>query len=358
LVLERISVGEHLLVGGDNMDLSLAYGISQKLNQQGTKIDTRQLQALWHSCRNAKERLFSDIGLDSVPVTLLGTGSSLIGGTIKTELSQDDTEKSILNGFFPKCNNDASPKTHPNVGIRELGLSYEADPAITHHLAKFIRNSCRNDTQDVQPTAVLFNGGVMKSTSLRSRIVDVLNTWQSDPKEKGIRELSTSDYDLAVAKGAAYYGLARRGQGIRIRSGLGQSYYLGVAASMPAVPGMPAPVKALCVAPFGMEEGTEAKLANQEFVLVVGEPVKFAFLGSSTRFDDTIGDVVEDWSGEVSPITTLEATLEGNFGTAIPVTMEINVTEVGTLEIWCVSKEKQERWKLEFNVRERDNGSV
>lgn len=357
LTLERISVGEHLLVGGDNMDLSLAYGVSQRLNQQGTKIDTRQLQALWHSCRSAKERLLSGSGLEIVPITLLGTGSSLIGGTIKTELSQEDTESSILNGFFPLCGNEASPKSDSSIGIRELGLRYEADPAITHHLAQFIRNSFRTDSQCKQPTAVLFNGGVMKATALRNRVMDTLNTWQPGAEE-GIRELASSDYDLAVAKGAAYYGLARRGQGIRIRSGLGRSYYLGVAASMPAVPGMPAPVKALCVAPFGMEEGTRAELADQEFVLVVGEPVRFEFLSSSTRFEDIIGDIIEDWSGEVSPITTLEATLEGETGTAIPVTLEISVTEVGTLEVWCVSKEKQERWKLEFNVREKDNGNL
>ena len=358
LVLERISVGEHLLVGGDNMDLSLAYGISHKLGQQGTKVDSRQMQALWHSCRNAKERLFSDNDLESVPLTLLGSGSSLIGGTIKTDLTHNDSEKVILDGFFPVCDDQATPASHPNVGIRELGLSYEADPAVTRHLAQFVRNSYRNESAQDQPTAVLFNGGVMKAPPLRSRVMDVLNTWQSASAGEGIRELSTRDYDLAVAKGAAYYGLARRGEGIRIRSGLGRTYYLGIAASMPAVPGMPAPVKALCVAPFGMEEGTSAKLTGQDFVLMVGEPVRFEFLGSSTRFDDTIGDVIEDWSGEISSITTLETTLEGDVGTTIPVNMEINVTEVGTLEIWCVSKESHEKWKLEFNVREQDNGNV
>ncbi len=359
LVLERIAVGEHLLVGGDNMDLAMAYGISQKLSQQGTKINSNQLQGLWHSCRNAKERLFSDSDLESVPLTLLGSGSSLIGGTIKTELVQSEIETAILNGFLPNCPYNAAPQATPSAGIRELGLSYEADPAITRHLANFIRHTIRDeDTSEIKPSAVLFNGGVMKASPLRSRIVEVLNGWQSETGDQNIRELISQDYDLAVAKGAAYYGLARRGQGIRIRSGLGKSYYLGIAASMPAVPGMPAPVKALCVAPFGMEEGTEVALSNQEFVLVVGEPVKFEFLNASSRFDDVPGDIIEDWSGEIAPITTLEATLEGELGAAIPVTMEIKVTEVGTLEIWCVSKENQERWKLEFNVRERDSRLV
>jgi hypothetical protein len=169
-----------------------------------------------------------------------------------------------------------------------------------------------------------------------------------------VRELDTSDYDLAVARGAAYYGLARRGQGVRIRGGLGKSYYIGIAASMPAVPGMPTPLKALCVAPFGMEEGTEQDISEQEFVLLVGESVKFDFLGSSIRKTDASGVVVEDWQGEIEEITTLETILDGETGQAIPVVLEVRATEIGTLELWCVSKADGRRWKLEFNVREKE----
>jgi hypothetical protein len=165
--------------------------------------------------------------------------------------------------------------------------------------------------------------------------------------------LEAADFDLAVARGAAYYGLARQGRGIRIRYGLNKSYYVGIAASMPAVPGMPAPIKALCVAPFGMEEGTQARLDGREFALVVGAPAKFDFLVSMRR-DDAVGTVVEDWEGEIKVIAAIEAILDGEAGQVIPVTLESRVTEVGTLELWCVAKEDQSRWKLEFNVRETE----
>jgi hypothetical protein len=169
------------------------------------------------------------------------------------------------------------------------------------------------------------------------------------------REIDTKDFDLSVARGAVYYGMARRGEGIRIRSGLGKSYYIGIAASMPAVPGMPVPTRALCVAPFGMEEGTKAKLENQEFIIVVGEPVKFDFLGSSLRPEDSLGTVVDDWKDEINELTTIETTLDGDYGSVIPVNLEIDITEVGTLELWCVAREDDRRWKLEFNVREKEN---
>lgn len=359
LVLERIAVGDHLLVGGDNMDLTLAHMLAQRLAKEGTKVNTRQLQTLWHSCRNAKERLFEEKDQETVPLSILGSGSSLIGDTIRTELSRSDVEEAILDGFFLTCPRDATPESQSTVGLREMGLSYEADPAITRHLAQFLRHLDRHDTPLATPSAILFNGGVMKAGSLRSRILDVVNSWQSEADQEQVRELATGDYDLGVSKGAVYYGLARLGQGVRIRSGLGKSYYLGIAAAIPAVPGFPAPVKALCVAPFGMEEGTTADLLEEEFVLVVGEPVKFEFLGASARFDDTVGTLVEEWEeGDILPIATLEATLEGELGTIIPVVMEIKVTEVGTLEVWCVSKEDDQKWKLEFNVREREDSDV
>ena len=199
------------------------------------------------------------------------------------------------------------------------------------------------------PTALLFNGGVMKAPMIRQRVIDVLSSWQ-----EGIppRQLESASLDLAVARGAAYYGLARRGRGIRIRSGLNQTYYIGVAAALPAVPGMPAPIKALCVAPFGMEEGSETALTEREFNLVVGETAKFEFLGSTVRTEDIMGMIIEDWEQEIAPITTVETTLEGKAGTVIPVSIQVRLTEVGTLELWCVSRNSADRWKLEFNTRE------
>jgi len=355
LELERIAVGDHLLVGGDNMDLSLAYTLSKRLTDQGKRLDGRQMQGLWHSCRDAKEIILSGNGPAERPISLLGSGSSLIGGTIRINLTRADAESVILDGFFPLCERNALPKTPQRAGIRELGLSYESDPSVSRHLAQFLSRQDAHLNAPTLPTAVLFNGGVMKALELRKRVLTILNAWQDSERPGSIRELEASDFDLAVARGAAYYGLARRGHGVRIRSGLGKSYYLGIAAALPAVPGMPAPTRALCLAPFGMEEGATAAVSSQEFVLVVGEPVTFDFLGSSVRFDDTPGAVMDDWEGEIEPITTLETTLEGSRGTSIPVTLEVVVTEIGTLEVWCVSSETGRKWKLEFNVRESDS---
>lgn len=354
LELERIAVGDHLLVGGDNMDLSLAYSLSRRLTDQGKRLDGRQMQGLRHSCRDAKEIILSENGPEQHPLSILGSGSSLIGGTIRTQLTRSDTETVILDGFFPVCERNALPSTPQRAGIRELGLSYESDPCVSRHLARFLSRQDQHLNASTLPTAVLFNGGVMKAHELRKRVLRILNDWQDSQGPGSVRELEASDFDLAVARGAVYYGLARKGHGVRIRSGLGKSYYLGIAAAMPAVPGMPAPTRALCLASFGMEEGTTLALSSQEFVLVVGEPVIFDFLGSSVRFDDTPGAVMDDWEGRIEPITTLETTLEGEHGTAIPVTLEIAVTEIGTLEVWCVASDTGKRWKLEFNVRERD----
>ncbi|MEE4356471.1 MAG: Hsp70 family protein [Desulfococcaceae bacterium] len=350
LKLERIAVGDHLLVGGDNMDLALAYTASRQIASGKKKPDAWQMRGLWHACRKAKESLLSDPEVQDYPITLLGRGKSLIGGTKKTKLARKTVEDVIVEGFFPSCEQDAVPATPQRSGIQELGLSYESDPAITRHLARFLSRQ----KGEVLPTAILFNGGVMKAASVRKRVLDVISSW-NPPETPAVREIESSDFDLTVARGAAYYGMARRGTGIRIRGGLNKSYYIGVAASLPAVPGMPVPIKALCVAPFGMEEGTQATLSDQEFVLVVGEPVKFDFMGSSRRLDDKVGTVVDDWEEDIEEITTIESTLDGESGSTIPVILETKVTEIGTLELWCVSKnDAAQRWKLEFNVREQE----
>jgi len=361
LELDRIAVGEHLLVGGDNMDLTLAHAVSRSLAAQGRKLNVYQLRGLWSACRSAKEKLLAGGGEDKVPVTVLGRGSSLIGGTLTTQLEREQVNRILMEGFFGLCGREAEPQSTVRTGMRELGLAYAADPAVTHHLAAFLRRAGRAkegvDGEGPLPTAVLFNGGVMKATGLRRRILEVLRSW--GPSPDGVRELSSQDLDLAVAKGAAYYGLARRGRGIRIRGGLGRSYYIGVEAALPAVPGMPTPQKALCLAPFGMEEGTEVTLEGKTFGLLVGEPVRFDFLGSLTRRQDTPGTIVEDWEGEIETLTTLETVLEGEPGTVVPVVLQVKVTEVGALEVWCLAQEGGGRFRLAFNVREhadRENG--
>jgi hypothetical protein len=367
LRLERVAVGEHILLGGDNMDLALARVLQVRLEEQGHKVDTWQLHGLWHQARLAKEVLFGDPALTSHPVTLLGRGSKLIGGAIRTEVTADDLRAVLLDGFLPRVASDAMPARQRRVGFQELGLPYAADAAITRQLAKFLRQPlAASATSAVRrgpgglacPTHVLFNGGVMKAAALRERIVDVLSRWLV---EEGFAPLAPEhvldapDLDHAVARGAAYYVRARAGRGVRIRSGAARSYYIGIESAMPAVPGMAAPLKALCVVPFGMEEGTSAAI-NREFGLIVGEPAEFRFLSSGTRKSDAPGTLVDDWGDEIDELSPLEVTLslDGRDDTVLPVTLESRVTEVGTLELWCVSRDEGHRWKLELNIREHE----
>ncbi len=348
-------MGSHLLVGGDNMDLALAHLVARKMEKTGTRLDSWQMRGLVQACRSAKEKVLSDPEADQCPVTLLGRGSRLIGGTVKTFVPRKEVEQLILDGFFPECGITEKPLEARKMGLQEAGLSYESDPAVTRHLAEFLsRQNQAGDGSIPLPTAVLFNGGVMSAEPVRKRVLSVINAWRHDREIPPVRELHAEEFDLSVARGAVYYGLARRGEGIQIRGGLGKSYYIGIAAAMPAVPGLPPPVKALCVASFGMEEGSRVHLQTRQFVLAVGEPVRFDFLGALNRKEDAVGDLVEDWQGEIEEITTLETVLDGQKGDVIGVTIEIHVTEVGTLELWCVSAEDGRRWKLEFNVREQN----
>jgi hypothetical protein len=366
LALERVAVGDHILLGGDNMDLALARLMQARLEEQGHRIDTWQLQALWHQCRIAKEKLFANPKSQKEPITLLGKGTKLVGGTIKTELTKDDVRQVLVDGFFPKVASDDMPARQRRIGFQELGLPYAADPAITKHLARFLSRQAgdgpeggavrRGPSGFACPTHILFNGGVMKADMLRERIVEVLNEWLGAEGLEGVSVLAAPDLDHAVARGAVYYGRAKRGRGVRIRSGAPRTYYVGIESAMPAVPGMPAPLKALCVVPFGMEEGTEARVADREFGLVVGEPAEFRFLSSSVRKQDQIGSLIEDWGDDLQEQSPLEVTLklEGQEDTVLPVRLESRVTEIGTLELWCVARDSGERWRLEFNIREKE----
>ncbi len=355
LSLQRVAVGNHLLLGGDNMDLTLAYTIQGKLAQKNTKLDAWQFRGLWHSCRAAKEKLLNDASVESEPIVILGRGSSLIGGTIRSELTRAEIEKVLVEGFFPICEASDQPRQAARVGVREMGLPYEADPAITRHLAQFLSKhaSAENDGSPAFPSAVLFNGGVMKAEVLRKQVIECLTNWNSG---EALHELSSGNLDLAVGNGAAYYGLARSGQGIRVRAGAAMSYYIGVESAMPAVPGIPTPVKALCVVPFGMEEETSVDIREREFGLVVGETAHFKLLASSTQQAHQAGEMVEDWSGDIQEVTSMETLLpatenEGG-GTLLPVWLQCTMTGVGTLEIWCVSANDDRRWKLEFEIRQ------
>jgi len=354
LTLERIAVGDHLLVGGDNMDIALAHVVAKKVSDEGHKLNAWQMRGLWQNCRKAKEQLYSNSKKRTCSITILGRGSSLIGGTIESRLTRDDLNEHISEGFFPLCEKDTEPIQLKRVGIKKMGLEYSSDPAITHHLAKFLKHHTQNDIP--YPTAVLFNGGVMKSMSIRKRTIQAISAWQDS--KTPIRELTNQNFDLAVAKGAAYYGMARRGKGIRIRAGLNQTYYIGIESSLPAVPGMSIPVKYLCVAPFGMEEGSDREISDQSFGLIVGEQVRFDLYASNTRKQDEIGTFSEGEKSDINLVTSMETQLEmanDSTGTMIPIHIHVFATEIGTLELWCVSHEHDQKWKLEFNVRQDTN---
>jgi len=363
LELERVAVGEHILLGGDNIDLALARSVEEELRAKGNKLDSMQLHALWQKCRAAKEALLAEGTKEKDhPVTILGRGTGLVGGTIKAKLARAMVEKILLDGFFPIVASDAMPERR-RMGLAEIGLPYAADAAVTKHLAKFLRQqSAASEAAAIRrgpsglacPTHVLFNGGVLRAGLVRNRIVETLNKWSVEEGFQPVEVLIGEDLMHAVARGAAYYGLARTGKGVRIRGGVPRSYYVGIESAMPAVPGMRVPLKALTVAPFGMEEGTGLQFPDREFGLVVGEPAEFRFFQSAARKDDPPGSMIEDVRDDLEELSPVEVSLsaQGNAGEVVRVTLESVVTETGMLQLWCVARDGR-RWKLEFNVREK-----
>lgn len=361
LTLKRLAVGTHLLLGGDNMDLSLAYLAKSKLEEKGQEIDEWQLQSLIHSCRQAKEQLLGDNPPKKVDLTLLGRGSKLIGGSLKVQLTADEAVQLLIEGFAPLVAPTERSQTEKRTGLQQVGLPYAQDARLTSQLAKFLSMTGETNTDSMEnftmPTAVLFNGGTTKSAALRQRLVQQLNEWAKKLGKEEVKILPDADYDFAVSKGAVNYGLARKGQAIRIRSGISRSYFIGVEDAMPAVPGLPAPLKALCIAPFGMEEGTELRLDKQDFNLTVGELATFRFFSrNAPKLSDgttpTSGTVIRKWQQELTelhPIETLLDKAEGD-GKSIRVKVGSKVTELGMLEVWCHAADDR-KWKLEFDIR-------
>ncbi|WP_428268302.1 Hsp70 family protein [Haliangium sp.] len=354
LRLERVAVGDHILLGGDNIDLALAHLATQRLGGKAKKLKPRQQRALVHACRAAKETLLGPDAPERVPISILGAGSRLIGGTLRTEVLAEDIDRLVMDGFFPQVEAAARPQTRRSVGLVELGLAYAQDAAVTRHLAAFLAH------HDRAPSALLFNGGVMKSARLQGRVSEIVTGWFGG----AVKGLSAADLDLAVAHGAAYYGLVRRGRGIRIHGGTARAYYIGVESAMPAIPGFAPPIRALCVAPFGMEEGSQVDVPGEELGLVVGETAEFRFFASSQRKDDPAGAVCDPDEDELSELDPVEATLapwtegerEHQAGEAVPVTLRAHVTEIGTLELWCVARDRAHQWKLEYSVRDAEKG--
>ena len=356
LSLERVAVGNHILLGGDNMDLTLAYVARRKLEESSKKISQWQTVQLSHQCRKAKEILLSDPSKDSVPIVISGRGSSVIGGSMKTTIERGDIEQTLVGGFFPVCDMNDDPVEDTSGGVREISLMYAADPAITRHLARFLRSQNSADRQYGFPKAILFNGGVFRSEIFRNRLIEVINKWLETAGKESIRVLEGIELSQAVARGAAYYGIAREGRGIRIRGGVSQAYYLGIESSLPAVPGFKPPLKALCVAKQGTEEGTVSDVPGRTFGLVIGKTAEFKFFKSNCRREDEFAQMVDEIDETFEDTSSLQVELpayEGmKAGDLVDVGLQVAVTEIGTLEVYCLAKRGDHRWKLEFNVRD------
>lgn len=355
LSLERVAVGNHILLGGDNMDLTLAYIARQKLEATKKKVSHWQTIQLSHQCRKAKEELLADTTKVSAPVVISGRGSSLIANTIKTTIERKDVD-TLVEGFFPMCSFDDSPVEATEGGVREINLMYAADPAITRHLAKFLRNQNSDTKTYGYPNAILFNGGVFKSKVFENKLIEVINSWLKEAGKEPIKVLEGADLSQAVAKGAAYFGIANEGHGIRIRGGVSQSYYLGIESAIPAIPGFKPPVKALCVAKQGTEEGTVLDVPERTFGVRIGKTAEFKFFKSNCRREDNFGEIFEDIDETFEDTSSLKVELEAyegmKAGDIVDVKLQVAITEIGTLEVYCIELNGDHRWKLEFNVRE------
>ncbi|PSW06051.1 Hsp70 family protein [Photobacterium lipolyticum] len=369
LTLNRVAVGDHILLGGDNMDLALAYRLKMKLAQDGKQLQPWQIQAITHACRDAKEALLSDAELQAVPIVVPSRGSKLLSGTLQTELTQEEVQQTLVEGFFPRNSIEEHPVEMQRGALTQMGLPYAQDAAVSRHVAGFLsrQSSAVDELFEkydqlhegfIRPTAILFNGGVLKSELLSDRLLSIINNWLTTAGNEEAKLLEGLDLDLAVASGASYYGSVRRGKGVRIRGGIASSYYVGIESSMPAIPGMEPPLEALCVAPFGMEEGTHAEVPSREFGLIIGQPVQFKFFGSTVRREDPAGTHLDWWQPEeLEELPAIQVTLpvaDGRTaGEVVPVRLASHVTELGTLCLEAIPTDGGQKWQVEFDVREK-----
>jgi hypothetical protein len=345
----RQAVGDHLLLGGDNMDLALAKFVEGKLPGAG-RLDVAQYGTLTQACRAAKEVLLGPDPPPSVAVTVPGRGRQLVAGTLHAEITAADVRQVLLDGFFPLVPRDAEPARGSRTGLHEMGLPFVSDPAVTRHLAGFLKRHLPGGA----PAAILFNGGVFQPASLRERLIDVMRSWYDAPGQPWRPlVLSNPSLDLAVAWGAAFYAWLRHSGGRRIGGGIARSYYVGVETEGTA----PADGRAavVCIVPRRLEEGQEIVLEKPELELALGQPVQFPLFTSTVRGDDAAGQHLRLSPDQLQRLPPLHTVLRGGkrSGTRrVPVTLSARCTEVGTLELWCVAKDGNNRWRLEFNVRD------
>ncbi|HXG08935.1 MAG TPA: Hsp70 family protein, partial [Gemmataceae bacterium] len=374
----RLAVGDHLLLGGDNMDLALAKFVESRLPGAG-RLDAAQYGLLTQACRQAKETLLGPEPPPSYTVTVMGRGRAVVGGALHTNLTAADVRQLLFDGFFPLVPRDAEPQRGARTGLHEMGLPYVSDPAITRHLAAFLKRHAGRMKEEIgvhpssfilhpseAPNAILFNGGVFQPAVLRQRLVEVMRHWYDTPGHPwNPLVLTNPSLDLAVAWGAAYYGWLRHTGGRRIGGGIARSYYIAVqadgapeAAKERASQSAPSgqSVTVLCIVPQHLEEGEEIALEKPELELALGQPVMFPLYTSTVRGDDRAGDLLRVAPEQLLQLPPLHTILRGGKRSGgvkrVPVTLAVRCTEIGTLELWCVAREGSNRWRLEFNVRD------
>ena len=349
---ERIAVGDHLLLGGDNIDLALARRVESGMSRKRQSLSGDRWKALCHQCRQAKETIL-DGKADRATVTLMGKGKKLIGDTLSAVLKRADVEETVLEGFFPLADRGLPGAAQARKGITEFGLPYEQEPAITRHLGWFLERHGPAVAQMLgrdrpEPDLILFNGGSLKSAAVQERIRAAVRHWFGNPDTDQPRVLENAEPDLSVALGAAYYGLVKMGQGVRVGSGSPRAYYLGIARTEGAGR------EAICVVERGLDEGSRIELADRAFEVRANQPVTFDVFSSSFRSGDRCGDIVEvdDTLTLLPPIQTVVQFGKKGVRTTVPVRVEAEYTEMGTLALWCRSTISDHRWKLQFQLRE------
>ncbi|MEW6228471.1 MAG: Hsp70 family protein, partial [Bacillota bacterium] len=354
---ERIAVGDHLILGGDNVDLALARIVERQVGKSAADLTGDRWRTLCHQCREAKETLLE--GKAEVRrISLVGKGSRLIGGTITAELRRELVETIVLDGFFPVLEASQPVVQRERAGMMEFGLPYEPEPAVTRHLGWFLEKHRRDVQQtlgrpDAVPDWILFNGGSLKPRSIQVRICEAVRHWFGLPKERTPRILENPEPDLAVAMGAAYYGLVKRGIGVRVGSGSARSYYIGIAVGESDTGGDRTAEKAICVVERGLEEGSSIELPEREFRVIANSPVVFPIYSSSFRSGDKAGDLldIDDTFTAMPPLRTVVQYGKRGNRTTLPVAIDAAFTEMGTLALWCRSKVSDHRWKLQFQLR-------
>jgi molecular chaperone DnaK (HSP70) len=345
LTLARVAVGDHLLLGGDNMDIALARQVEETIGQGA--LDAQRFHLLVGQCRVAKEAILADAELAEVPIAVTGRGGKVIGGAIAVRVERAQVLRTVLDGFFPMIDASERPARGGGTGIREFGLPYAPDPAVTRWIADFLarqRDAVSSDGPLVRPDAILFNGGACEPAVVRDRIAETIGRWHVPDGSWRPAVLDSESLQLAVARGAAYYGLARRGAGVRIGSGTARTYYLGLDA---------AGDEALCVVPRGMDEGDRVEI-DRDFVLTTNRAVAFPLFTATDRTGERAGEVIGQAGalGALPPIRTILRFGRKLEERTLPVRLEVELTEIGTLEVWCASQTTEHRWRLEFRLRD------